>query len=158
MSDIILDSEVKSLLEEGKLLPVNWRGAIKLRAKRGHYERQLIVIGENGTKFHLIVRKSMKNEFDFSVILAAQLPNSNRIFRIRRYNGLSHEHTNRIEREVFYDFHIHYATQRYQEFGMNEDSFAARTDRYGDYEGALSCAVNDGNFIIPDNNQLEIFC
>ena len=158
MSDIILDSEINSLLEEEKPLPNNWRVAIKLRKKRGHYERQLSVTSENGTIFHLIVRKSMKNEFDFSVIVAAQLPNSNRIFRLRRYNGLSHEHTNRIEGEVFYDFHIHYATQRYQKLGMNEDSYAGRTDRYGDYEGALSCAVSDGNFIIPDGNQLDLFC
>lgn len=139
MPDIIPDSEIKSLLEEDKPLPDNWRVTIKLRRKRGHYERQLNVTGEDGTKFHLIVRKSMRNEFDFSVILAAQLPNSNRIFRLRRYNGLSHEHTNRIEHEVFYDFHIHYATQRYQELGMNEDSYAARTDRYENY-GGLSAA------------------
>lgn len=129
MSDIILDSEIKSLLEEEKPLPDNWRVAIKLRKKRGHYERQFSVTGKNGTVFHLIARKSMRNEFDFSVSLAAQLPNSNRIFGLRRYNGLSHEHTNRIEHEVFYDFHIHYATKRYQEFGMSEDSFAVRTDR-----------------------------
>jgi hypothetical protein len=43
---------------------------------------------------------------------------------LRRHNGKSHEHTNQIEAGAFYDFHIHRATERYQELGMREDAYA----------------------------------
>ncbi|MDZ7814842.1 MAG: DUF1828 domain-containing protein [Planctomycetota bacterium] len=39
---------------------------------------------------------------------------------MRRYNGKSHQHTNKIEGNTFFDFHIHQATERYQEFGERE--------------------------------------
>ncbi len=99
----------------------------------------------------------MCNELDFSVILAVQRPQSNRFFRLRRYNGLSHEHTNRIERETFYDYHIHHATERYQEIGMHEDSFATPTDRYANYEGAIDCVISDAKFVIPHGTQLNLY-
>jgi hypothetical protein len=51
---------------------------------------------------------------------------------LRRHNGRSHEHTNQIEASTFYDFHIHMATERYQELGMREDAYAEATDRFGD--------------------------
>lgn len=96
----------------------------------------------------------MSNEFDFSVIIAVQLHNSNRIFRLRRYNGLSHIHTNRIECETFYDYHIHIATERYQELGMREESYAIPTDRYLSFEGAINCAISDATFIPSGGGQL----
>ena len=54
-----------------------------------------------------------------------RVPQSNRVFRLRRYNGKSHEHTNPIEKEIFYDFHIHTATERYQVLeNKKEDTYA----------------------------------
>ncbi len=153
----LVKSEIESLLIEPKILPSNWDTAINLRAKRGHYECQLGVTGENSNRFFLMLRKSMCNELDFSVILAVQRPQSNRFFRLRRYNGLSHEHTNRIEGETFYDYHIHYATERYQEIGMHEDSFATPTDRYANYEGAIDCVISDAKFVIPHGTQLNLY-
>lgn len=153
----LVKSKIESLLIEPKILPGNWDTAINLRSKRGHYECQLGVTGENSNRFFLILRKSMCNELDFSVILAVQRPQSNRFFRLRRYNGLSHEHTNRIERETFYDYHIHHATERYQEIGMHEDSFATPTDRYTNYEGAIDCVISDAKFVIPHGTQLNLY-
>lgn len=153
----LVKSEIESLLIEPKILSSNWDTAINLRAKRGHYECQLSVTGENSSKFFLILRRSMCNELDFSVILAVQRPQSNRFFRLRRYNGLSHEHTNRIEGETFYDYHIHHATERYQEMGMHEDSFATPTDRYTNYEGAMDCVISDTKFVIPHGTQLNLY-
>jgi len=54
---------------------------------------------------------------DFSIILAYCPEASNQLFRLRRYNGKSHEHTNTIEADKFYNYHIHTATERYQELG-----------------------------------------
>ena len=157
MPVILPEFEINSLLMEPKILPANWHAAINLRAKRGHYERQLNVTGKNSNRFLLVLRKSMHNEFDFSVIIAVKLPNSNRIFRLRRYNGLSHQHTNRLEGQTFYDYHIHLATERYQELGMHEDSFATPTNRYVNYEGAINCAISDVGFVTPHGTQLNLF-
>ena len=79
------------------------------------------------------------------------------LFRLRRHNGKSHEHTNQIEQITFYDFHIHMATERYQELGTREDAFAEVTDRYGDYESALRCLVEDCGFEVPPNPQIDLF-
>ena len=76
---------------------------------------------------------------------------------MRRHNGKSHEHTNQIERNTFYDFHIHMATERYQEFGTREDAYAEITERFGDYESALRCLVDDCGFELPPEPQLSLF-
>jgi len=86
------------------------------------------------------------NVLDFSVILGYELPRIRRIFRLRRYNG-KHEHTNPIERNSFYGFHIHQATERYQTFGRGvEDHFAEPTSRYYSLETAINCLLNDSGF------------
>ena len=105
----------------------------------------------------MIVRQSSNNPLDFSVILAVRVEQSNRLFRLRRYNGKSHEHRNLIENEVFYDFHIHTATARYQGLGTREDAYAEPTNRYGDYNEALLCLIADASFIVPPKEQLSFF-
>lgn len=104
--------------------------------------------GAHGSKFRLILRQSVFNPLDFSVILAYCTPTTNRIFRLRRYNGRSHEHTNRIEGDRFYDFHIHMATERYQELGMSEDAYAEPTERFADLPSALQCLLEDCGFTV----------
>ena len=150
------DDEIASLVEERKPLPTNWITQFQRHAKRGHDEREIVVSGEEGDEFHVILRKSQLNPLDFSIILGVRIPQSNRIFRLRRYNGKSHEHTNTIEKragedgQTFYDFHIHYATERYQTIGNREpreDSYAEVTDRYGDPVQALNCLLEDANFV-----------
>jgi len=158
MNVILSDTEIDSLIHETKLIsnPDSWK-RMKLRSKRGHYEFQSVVIGESQNEFSLIYRKSMNNQLDFSVILAIKLRSTGRLFRLRRYNGCSHEHTNRIERETFYDFHIHYATERYQNLGMSEDAYAVRTDCYSDDVQAFNFAVSDSRIVVPNGFQLKLF-
>ena len=128
-----------------------------LRPKRGHNEQQLVLIGDAEGQFHLILRKNGINQLDFSIILAVRVPQSNQIFRLRRYNGRSHEHTNHIEDKTFYDFHIHFATERYQEFGTREDAYAEPTNRYSDFNGALRCLIADVNLDVPRDSQYHLF-
>ncbi|MGR3293571.1 MAG: hypothetical protein ACUZ9M_06090 [Candidatus Scalindua sp.] len=66
-------------------------------------------------------------------------------FKLRRHNGKSHEHSNKLEGVKFYDFHIHFATQRYQDEGRKEESYAEVTDRYSDIKEALNCLLEDCN-------------
>ena len=143
------------LIVERKPLPANWATQFRPRRKRGHDEREIVVFGDDGNEFHLILRKNHLNPLDFSVILGVSVPQSNRIFRLRRHNGKSHEHTNAMEKragqsgQTFYDFHIHFATERYQMEGNRdprEDSYAEVTNRYSDSQGALECLLADAGF------------
>ena len=136
------DAEIARLISEPKQLPPDWRTRLNMRPKRGHKEQQLDIAGALGSEFRIILRLSNVNPLDFSAILAVRIPQSNRFFRLRRYNGKSHEHTNQIEGYTFYDFHIHTATQRYQDIGEREDTYAETTDRYSDLTEAIGCVCN----------------
>lgn len=156
MAKTYSDSEIEGFIAERKPLPPKWREQMNLRSKRGHDERELDLIGNAGNEFRVILRRSRVNILDFSVILAVRVAQSNRFFRLRRYNGKSHGHRNQIENNSFYGFHIHMATERYQEFGTREDAYAEATERYGDYEGALLCFIEDLNFKTPSEDQLGL--
>jgi hypothetical protein len=151
------DQSIAQLLAEHKVLAENYRSRIQLRNKRGHKERELDLTGVDGNQYRLILRLSDFNPLDFSVVLAFCPADTNQIFRLRRYNGKSHEHSNPIERVAFYDFHIHQATERYQDLGAREDSYAEPTDRYSDYQSALDCLLADCGFEIPRDPQLPLF-
>ena len=151
------DPEITMLVEERKPLPAGWRQLTSLRPKRGHKENSLDLGGVEGNQFRLILRQSNANPLDFSVILAVRVPQSNRLFRLRRNNGRSHEHTNSIEGDTFYDFHIHTATERYQDLGSREDAYAEATDQYSDFAGAVDCMLADAGFDTPVGDQLSFF-
>ena len=55
----------------------------------------------------------------------------------------------KLKKKSFDDFHIHRATQRYQEFGFDEDAYAEVTDKYSDLPSALNSFVKDCNVIVP---------
>jgi hypothetical protein len=147
------DAEIEALLREGKALPEDFSSRIKLRPKRGHQEFEYGLTGENGHAFLLKFRQNEINALDFSVILLYIPKGSNRHFRLRRYNGKSHEHTNKIEKDTFFGFHIHTATERYQLQGLDEDAFAEPTDRYANFPGATDCMLKDCGFAISTKNK-----
>ena len=151
------DVEITLLVKESKPLPADWRTLTRLHSKRGHKENSLDLSGVDGNQFRLILRQNNANPLDFSIILAVRVPQSNRLFRLRRHNGRSHEHTNSIEGGTFYDFHIHSATERYQELGSREDAYAEATDRYSDFAGAVDCMLADAGFDTPLGDQLSFF-
>jgi len=151
------DSEIQELLQQRKVLPDDWRQRLHLKPKHGHKERELDLVGEAGSRFRLILRESSVNPMDFSVILAYLPSNSNQLLRLRRYNGKAHEHTNTIEGQTFYDFHIHEATERYQALGVREDSYAERTARFASRHDAVNCMFEDCGFVLPPNHQPQLF-
>jgi hypothetical protein len=157
MPDFLTDQEIAELLTEEKPLPADWRKRLVLKAKRGHSESELDVSGARGSEFRILQRRSNLNPLDFSVILAYRFPGSNQVLRLRRYNGKSHEHRNRLEGNRFYDFHVHTATARYQRTGHEEDSFAEVTDRYATIEEATRCLFADCAIKLPDDAQGELF-
>jgi len=157
MADILSDQDIERLVKEKKLLSANYQRKIQVRPKRGHKERELDIKGEDGNDFRLILRQSLLNPLDFSVILVYRPPQSNVLFRLRRYNGKSHEHTNQIEGGIFYDYHIHQATERYQQLGAREDTYAEPTNRFSDFYQAISCIIDDCGFEIPSGTQGTLF-
>ena len=153
----LTDPEIAALIAEVKPLPDNYQQKIQTKPKRGHRERELNLVGASGSGFRLILRESAFNPLDFSVILAWLPPQSASPFRLCRYNGKSHEHTNALESQKFYEFHVHRATARYQQSGLREDSFAEPTTRYSDFAGAMNCLIQECGFQMPPNNQTGLF-
>ena len=114
-------------------------------------------ISRRGSNYLVILRRSRINTLDFSVILSIERPRSNQVFILRRYNGKSHHHTNKIEGTRFYDFHIHQATERYQLHGMNPEGYATPCDEYSNFDEALFCLLRDCNFEKPRDQHPELF-
>lgn len=144
------DHEIEEFMRERKVLPNNWHSLL-------YKEGELDVTGDDGNKFRIIVRLNASYPFDFSVILAILVPPSDRVFRLRRYNGWTNPHINRIEKNEVEGFHIHYATERYQRKTPKEDGYAKRTDRYKDFNGAVQCLIEDANFEEIPQLQLDFF-
>ena len=151
------DQKIKELVEERKPLPENWRKQFVMKPKHGHKDHHLDLTGDSGNKFSIIIRRSNENPSDFSVVLAVQDPQSGKKFKLLRYNGKTHEHTNPIEKVKFYHFHIHFATERYQDIGKPEEFYAEPTNRYRDANSALQCLITDANFEEPPELQKTLF-
>jgi hypothetical protein len=155
--DILSDLVIAQLVAEPKNLPPNWRSRLSLRAKPGHREAQLEFTGDAGSIFRLILRQAIPNPLAFSAIIGYLHPGTSQIFRLRRYNGKYHEHSNKLENQRFYDFHIHYATERYQLLGAAEDAFAEPTDRFVDLQAAVNCLAADCLLHSAPTDQLGLF-
>ncbi len=156
MADILSDADIQRLTVETKFLSESFQEQMRLKPKRGHKEAELSVSGADGSSFKLILRQSNFNPLDFSVILGYEIPKTNVLFRLCRYNGSSHWHTNKIEGDRFFGYHIHLATQRYQQSGLDPDGFAEPTQRYADLHDAVQCALTDCHIELPPNAQLAL--
>jgi len=157
MPILLDDTAIQELISEEKVLRVRINVLMQLKTRSGHSGNEIELTGSKGNSFRLMLRRSNINSMDFSVILGVYLVKTNELFRLRRYNGKSHVHGNRIEGNSFYDFHIHEATERYQVIGAREDTFAQVTNRYTDLLTATRCLLDDCNFSFPEKNQLNLF-
>ena len=145
------DQQIAALIKERKVLPDDWRTQL-------NNSNSLYIIGESGNRFRIITNLNEKYPSDFSVILAVIDPKTGAAFRILRYNGMpKRPHNNKIEKQKIYGYHIHSATERYQERGYDEETYAEETDRYNNLEGALRCLIQDTNFELPAQQELTLF-
>ena len=157
MPDFLTDADIQALISVPKSVAADFRQRVVPKPKRGHSEVDLDLQGEDGSEFRVVVRRSNINPLDFSLILVYKVPGSSAALRLRRYNGKSHEHSNPLESERFYDFHVHTATERYQRTGNREDSYAETTDRYSSLEEAIACLIEDCGIALPDDPQTQLF-
>ena len=151
------DQEIAALVQERKVLPDNKHSKFSKTRNRGNDEYRLNITGEEENKFQVIVRMSVFNKLNFSVILGVKVPPPKKLFRLKRYNGDYHLHTNTIEEQEVEGFHIHTATERYQVNGVREEDYAEPTKRYYDVNGALKCLFADANFEDPYALQGNLF-
>ncbi len=146
----ITDQEISQLFRERKELSQEYHTLFQMKDKKGHKEQEITIPRNDGSLFKIILRQNKINFLDFSIILGYMAPRSNVMIRLRRYNGKSHNHTNKIEKESFYDFHIHIATERYQDAGFDEDAYAKVSKSYSDINSAMECFIKDCNISLPD--------
>lgn len=145
----ISDAVIDGLVTEAKVVPSGLRGPFKPTERNGHWVKGYEFESASGNRFVIKLRQACANPMNFSVILGYVIPGTYTVFRLRRYNGKSHFHSNTLERTPkFYDYHIHLATERYQAIGFDEDHFAEITIRFWDMKSAIDCLVGDCGFQI----------
>lgn len=108
---------------------------------------QLKSIDEADYEFSIFIRRNLRPEMDndFSCGITWCSPGGEKLI-LKRYNGSSHLHGNKIEKEqIGKGFHIHTATERYIRANLKAEGFAASTSRYKTVDGALDCLVKDCN-------------
>lgn len=149
------DDEIKELLLEPKK-PLSGKLKLRFKSKGAHNEQDIELIGENGNRFRLMLRQSKLNTLDFSVILAYCPSETSKDFRLCRYNG-KHQHSNRVEGTSLFDYHIHFATERYQGAGAKEEAYAEPTDRYSDLDSALRCILTDCYINLSNEKTRSLF-
>lgn len=153
---IYTDQEIHDLIAETKILPANWGQEFKKGDNRSSTTFTFTIQGENNKFFHIIKRVNNINTSNFSVILGVSIDSQKKTFRLKRYDG-KHKHTNPIEENSFNNFHIHTATERYQNHGTGEeDKYAEITDRFTNVDNALECLINDCGFILEENPQTSL--
>jgi hypothetical protein len=150
------DEEINRLIAENKNYDGPIEDFLRFKESEGHKKASLELPRYDGSMFIVKLRQNKNAVTDFSAILAYQEKGANQDFKLRRYNG-KHEHTNKLEKQKFFDFHVHYATQRYQDAGRAEESYAVPSDRYSDIRGALTCLILDCNIRIEKDAQTSIF-
>lgn len=151
------DKDIDDLIAVSKDLPVDYRGKLRMRARSysdKHEEGQFEIEVQNVGTFRVVLRKNRLNPLDFSAILCFIPQERIKIFRLRRYNGV-HKHTNKIEHSTFRAFHVHYATQRYQEAGWDIDAYAESNDKYTTVDGALEVLLDECSFVRPGNERIQ---
>lgn len=129
------DSQIRELLLEKKPLKKGWLKRIQLKNVRSGKEGTVDIDGSFGSQSKLIIKQSKFSKGDFCITLGVYPLNSKTLFRLLRYDGSGHVHSNKcLEGDLIelieYNFHIHRATERYQELGFDEEYYAEPTSRY----------------------------
>ena len=152
MADIVSDVRIAAMITEPKALPENWHQELaNLKNRAGRYESEVDLTGANGTRFRIIVSQRHQNTDDYTIILLLNSTTRPR-FRILRYDGSGHDHSNTLEGNLIVSKpHIHRATERYQIATHNRrpDGYAEETQRYQNLAGAWDCFRVDVNLGFP---------
>lgn len=166
MPRILTDDEIDSLVAESKPLKKGWTKRLRPKRKSNfqHAQRAWDVEGEAGNQFRIIIRQNTINLLDFSLILTFRDKDGSE-FVLRRYNGKHpSQHTNRLEKargepnsSFRNTFHIHKATERYQDEGLPTDGYAEETTEYASFDTALRAFVQSNGVVLPGDDEPSLF-
>jgi len=154
---VLSDVEIAAMLAESKP-EVDPRALLQAFVNRtpkfGHRRHAFDVKGASGTRFQLSLRQSVHDPYDFSVVLSVIRREGT--VNLRRHNGSSHAHLNPIEGDRFRGvFHVHEATERYQQRGNDAEHFARETDEFADLATALTAMLRASSFREPPQLSLD---
>ncbi len=151
MEPLFTDEQIAALLSEGKPYERSKLSTSHMASVEAYYRSSIEIRGVSGTRFVVFLRRSILDRFNFSAILGVKPEGQSEPFLLRRYNGRSHPHSNPIEGDTFFDYHIHTATERYQRMGRKPEMYAVPTDRYQNLEAAVLCMIEDCGFVSDDD-------
>jgi hypothetical protein len=157
MGYYLTDDEIHSLIHEPKPYPGTRAAMMHLKTSDGHKRGSFDIQRADGSQFIVKLRQNMNNVNDFSAIIGFQEKGNSVTFILKRYNGKSHEHSNKIEKTKIYNFHIHTATQRYQDENRKEESYAEETNRCSNLVTALDCLIEDCQITLQPDPQRNLF-
>ena len=130
--------------------------------KAGHEERNFELRSEASEErtYRLFVRQSTFRPAAFSVGLVLCTPSGGTVL-LARYNGGSHAHRNRVERQRLPPGpHRHLTVRRYLDAGLRPDGYAETDGRFVSLAAALRCLIADcgiqGMPSDPDQGMLDI--
>lgn len=142
--EIITDELISKLLKIKKSVE-NPRA--RKKRESGNERVTYILSDEEGSRYNLYLRQNYKPGMsdDFSCGLS-WIMSDGESFTLTRYNGMSHIHFNKIEREkLSFVFHIHKATQRYLEETGIADGYAEESSGYSTLNEALFFLIQNCN-------------
>lgn len=156
------DGKISQLIQEQKVFGDNWEKQVQGKHKRGGKEASISLKGEFGSKFQLVVNQNSFNRANFCIVLGFYPVPSKKLFRLLRYDGNDHAHTNKLLKGdsiefIEYQCHRHISTERYQDAGEKSDSYAEPDNRYSNLEEAFECAIQDCNIVYPYDKTLPLF-
>lgn len=156
------DDEIAAMLQVPKRLSADYE--IRLRPKRSNsavkqLQGAIDVPGDDGQTYRIVVRCVAGAPESFSVILCVSgVPTHDGVFRLRRYNGHDHQHTNELEgNTIAFEYHMHTATERYQDHIPDRpDWYAVPRSGFESYWDALQVMLDECGFILPKVAQLTL--
>ena len=156
---VLSDDQIQSYLNEKKAIPTTRLRAVRWKDKEGHRQKTIDLDQiDPDYSFQIFERQSRYNPLDFSVGLYLRFTTSNEKIILIRCNGNSHRHPNRLEGQIISrKFHVHKATQRYMETGVDKpESYAKETTEYSDIEGAFQYLCREANIKIGDGSNTRL--
>lgn len=155
---MLTDQRIERLLREGKPT-IETRRLLRAFAasdpRHGHRRLVRRFVGDSGTAFALHLRQSSLDAYDFSVILTLVPLGGGPEINLLRHNGRGHTHRNKIEKtRLPSTFHVHIATERYQQHGYEIDGYAEATTTFDSLATALDAMLRVASFRPPNERAL----
>lgn len=136
---ILTDNDIDNLIRGDKFLQASVLNNSKWKIVGAHRKKEVPVSDMQGNdSFAVFWRQTTYDALDFTVGLSYKVPDSTQRINLIRCNGKSHTHTNKLEgNKLEVTFHIHRATEKYQNMGFKAEDHAETTDKYSTMDEAF---------------------